>query len=163
MGLDGNPSKSTILMVGVNAMPTRAIGAAIEGGVRGHRPDLQNAMLGWGVHGITVEVAVQLGELKPDGGDGWLHLGLPLGEGLVEGRHHLLQHGDAGVTQLIRCSNFLQALGEGGLVDDEPFLDLDTKLLESFLEEELDVGVHGTKDGLLPMGVVDGVQIIAGT
>jgi hypothetical protein len=48
-------------------------------------------------------------------------------------------------------------------VDDEPFLDLDTKLLESFLEEELDVGVHVTKDGLRPMGVVDGVQIIAGT
>jgi hypothetical protein len=46
MGLDENPSKSTILMVGVNVMPTRAIGVAIEGGVRGHRPDLQNAMLG---------------------------------------------------------------------------------------------------------------------
>jgi hypothetical protein len=48
-------------------------------------------------------------------------------------------------------------LGEGGLMDGEPLLDLGTKLLESFLEEELDVGVHGVEDGLLPMGVVDGV------
>jgi hypothetical protein len=45
---------------------------------------------------------------------------------------------------------------------DEPVLDLGAQLLEAFLEQELDVGVHDAKGGLLPTGVVDRVQIVTG-
>jgi hypothetical protein len=40
MGLDGYSSKSTIPVVRVNAVPIRAIGAAVRVGERGRQPDL---------------------------------------------------------------------------------------------------------------------------
>jgi hypothetical protein len=124
MGLDEHMSKSTISVVGVNAVPIRAIGTTIRGGVRGRRSDLHDARLGGtGLH-VAVEVAVQDGELESDDRDGGLHLGLPLGEGLIKGSRSLLDRSDAGVTMLAHGGNLLQALGEGSLMNGEHVLDL---------------------------------------
>jgi hypothetical protein len=109
-----------------------------------------------------VEVAIELGQLELDGRDGRLHLGLPLVEDLIERGRGRLQRSNTGVALLLCGGDLLKALGEGGLMDRESFLDLSTELLESFLEHQLDVGIHGTEDILLSLGVVDGVQIIVG-
>jgi hypothetical protein len=108
-------------------------------------------------------VVIELGQLELDGGDGRLHLGLPLGEDLVERGRGRLQRSNTGVALLLRGGDLLKALGEGGLMDHESFLNFGAELLESFLEHQLDVGIHGVEDVLVSAGVVDGVQIVVGT
>jgi hypothetical protein len=58
---------------------------------------------------------------------------------------------------VVLSCDIVEALGEGHLLAHEPFLHLSSQLRQ-FVEDELDVGVHGTELRLLVAGVVDGVQ-----
>jgi hypothetical protein len=58
---------------------------------------------------------------------------------------------------VVLSRDIVEALGEGHLLAHEPFLHLGSQL-HQFIEDELDVGVHGTELRLLAVGVVDGVQ-----
>jgi hypothetical protein len=100
--------------------------------------------------GVTVEEFVQLQQLQLDGGDGGVHLRPPLGECFVERHGRVLQIGDARVMNLLHRGHLVEVLDEGCLMHREPILDLD--------EHELDVGVHGAKDVVLVVRVVERVQ-----
>jgi hypothetical protein len=132
-------------------------------GVHGRRPVGEDALLGTaGRLGLVSEKAVELGQLELDGGDGGIHLRPPLGERLVGRRGCLLQIGEARVTEVFRNGHLVEAFGEGGFMDHETLLDLSVELLRHFLDEKLDVGIHGTELVLLATRVVDGFQGGAG-
>jgi hypothetical protein len=79
---------------------------------------------------------------------------LPLGEGLVDGGGRFLQIGYTRVTDAVVGCDLVDALGEGRLLAREALLHLGPQL-HQFVEDELDVGIHGTELRLLTAGVVD--------
>jgi hypothetical protein len=157
MSLGENTPKLTIPVTWIDAVPNGAVGG---GGVRGRRSVGEDALLGTaGCLGLASEKVVELGQLELDGG---VHLRPPLGERLVRRRGRLLQIGEARVAEVFRNGHLVEALGEGGFMDREALLDLSAELLRHFLDEKLDVGIHGTELVLLAARVVDGLQGGAG-
>jgi hypothetical protein len=89
-------------------------------------------------------------------GDGGVHPWPPVIEGFVERGGRLLQVGDAGITELLVCRNRMEALGEGRLLACEALLHLGVELCH-LLEDELQVGFHGSKLRFLVARVEDRV------
>jgi hypothetical protein len=110
MDLGEHLPKFTILVEVVDAVPMRVIGSSARQRRCRCRPDGKYDRLGGGHHlGFSVKERVQVGELKLEGGRGWLDLGSPCGEGI----HGLLQGRDSGVVLLLCHADVVTALAVG--------------------------------------------------
>jgi hypothetical protein len=146
MGLGVNTAKPTIPVVWFDAVPIRAIGVDAGRWVHSRRSDRDDTRLGGGCRlGVAVEEGVELRQLQLDGGQGGVHLGLPLPERLVERRRRGLEGGDALLAPLVRQRELGEAVVDDGLVGREAVADLLADLLHELLEQQLDIGIHGTE------------------
>jgi hypothetical protein len=93
-----------------------------------------------------------------DEGDGGIHLRPPHDEGFVKRHSRLLQIGDVRIPDVILGSDLVEVLCEGCFLAHEALLELGAQLCHL-----LDVGIHGTKLGLLTTCVMDGFQDGAGS
>jgi hypothetical protein len=93
-----------------------------------------------------------------DEGDGGIHLRPPHDEGFVKRHSRLLQIGDVRIPDVILGSDLVEVLCEGCFLAREALLELGAQLCHL-----LDVGIHGTKLGLLTTCVMDGFQDGAGS
>jgi hypothetical protein len=81
---------------------------------------------------------------------------------IVEDHDYLLQVGDARVVKMFVGGHLIEALGDGRLLSHEALLHLDVEL-RHLLEHELDIGIHGSKLGLLAACVMDRFQDVIGS
>jgi hypothetical protein len=143
---------SPIPTISVNVFDVVSSGAiGVDGGGLRHdrRPDQKDSKLGgsrW--LGLPIKEGVKLRQLQLDGGQGGIHLRLPLGEALVEWSGCWLKRNDMLLPLVLGWLKLREACVDDGVVLGETLADVLAHLVmhlrDQFLDEKLDVGIHGS-------------------
>jgi hypothetical protein len=148
MGVGEYSPIPTILVNVFDAVPSGAIDVD-DGGLRhDHRPDQKDSKLGGSKWlGLPIK-GVELRQLQFDGGQGGVHLRLPLGEALVEWSGRRLERNDMLLPLVLGRLKLREVCVDDGVVLGETLTDvlahLVVHLRDQFLDEKLDVGIHGS-------------------